>query len=236
MKINCMVVDDEPLAVKVLEKYIGELPYLNLTGKCSSAIQATEQLQHQSIDLLFLDINMPKISGISLLKALPAPPLVIFTTAYPEYAVEGFELEAVDYLLKPFSFERFLKAVNKAAKYLEITNKQPETEKTRTSGNLIIKADRKLYPLPYDQLLYLQAYGDYVKIFTKDQTYLPKMTLQSLEKELPADQFIRVHRSYLVALEAIQYIEGNHLTIDGQIIPIAAAYRAELLQKLKSTG
>lgn len=235
MKINCIIVDDEPLAIKVLEKYIKELPYLHLADKFHSAIKANEALQKQSVDLLFLDINMPKISGISLLKSLPNPPLVIFTTAYPEYAVEGFELEALDYLLKPFSFERFLKAVNKAVRQLETAQKLQASDQSQISGNLVIKADRKLYPLPFDSLLYLQAFGDYVKVFTKEKLYLPKETLQKLEKRLPGTQFIRVHRSYVVALEAIQYIEGNHLRINNQKIPIGQSYREQLLQHLNSS-
>ena len=234
MKIKCMIVDDEPLAIKVLEKYISELPYLHLIDSFHQAIKASEALQKQAVDLLFVDINMPKISGISLVKSLPDPPLVIFTTAYPEYAVEGFELEALDYLLKPFSFERFLKAVNKAVKELETANKLQQADRVKTGGTLMIKADRKLYPLPYDQILYLQAFGDYVKIFTKEKLYLPKETLQNLEKSLPQSQFIRVHRSYLVALDAIQYIEGNHLTINDQMIPIGQSYRDHLLQQLST--
>lgn len=229
-----MIVDDEPLAIKVLEKYIAELPHLDLIDTFHQAIKASEALQKQSVDLLFLDINMPKISGISLVKSLPDPPLIIFTTAYPEYAIEGFELEALDYLLKPFSFERFLKAVNKAVKELEIANRLKQIERINPSGNLMIRADRKLYPLPYDQILYLQAFGDYVKVFTKDKLYLPKETLQNLEKSLPQSQFIRVHRSYLVALDAIQYLEGNHLTINDQIIPIGQSYRDQLIQHLST--
>lgn len=235
MKINCAIVDDEPLAIKVLEKYIKELPILQLNSSFHSAIKASEYLQIGGVDLLFLDINMPKISGISLLRSLPNPPLVIFTTAYPEYAVEGFELEALDYLLKPFSFERFLKAVNKAIQAIETENKLRQTNRLPEGGTLIIKADRKLYPLPFNSILYLQAFGDYVKVFTKNQRYLPKETLQNIEKRLPENQFIRVHRSYLVALEAIQYIEGNHLTIDNQIIPIGQSYKEQLLQRLDGT-
>ena len=234
MTIKCIIVDDEPLAIKILEKYIGEIPQLQLMESFSKPIEASAYLQSHEIDLLFLDINMPKISGISLLKTLPAPPLVVFTTAYPEYAVEGFELEALDYLLKPFSLERFIKAINKATHQLEISHKLQGIEKNERHGNLMIKTDRKLYPLPFPKITYLQAFGEYVKVHTKEKTYLPKETLQNLEKRLPPEHFVRVHRSYLIALEAIQYIEGNHLTIDGQIIPIGNAYKEQLLVKLKS--
>ena len=234
MTIKCIIVDDEPLAIKVLEKYIVEVAQLQLMSTFSNPIEASAFLQSQEVDLLFLDINMPKISGISLLKTLPSPPLVIFTTAYPEYAVEGFELEALDYLLKPFSLERFVKAINKATHQLEINQKLQSIEKKELPGNLIIKADRKLYPLPFPKITYLQAYGDYVKVHTKEKTYLPKETLQNLEKRLPSEHFIRIHRSFLIALKAIQYIEGNHVTIDGQIIPIGNAYKEPLLTKLKS--
>lgn len=228
MKLRCLVVDDEPLARRVLEKYIADMPMLELVASCADAFEALEILQSRhDIRLLFLDINMPRLSGISLLRTLPQPPMVIFTTAYPEFAVEGFELEAVDYLLKPFAFERFVKAVNKAAKMSEANGPTPSS-----NDFLLLRADKKLYRLPFAQILFLQAYGDYVKVHTSRQVYLTKERLQNLQQSLPEDLFLQVHRSYVVALNAIAFVEGNQIDIAGTRIPVAITYREQLMLRL----
>lgn len=224
MKINCFILDDEPLAIKVLERYINDLPQLYLKGSHTNPMEALNIIQTQNIDLLFLDINMPRISGISFYKTLAKAPKVIFTTAYPEFAVEGFELEALDYLVKPFSFERFLKAVNKFKSNFH-TNQKPV--------HLIIKADRKLFQLNQEEILFLQAFGDYVKIFTHSKSYLPKETLQKVEERLDSTNFLRIHRSYIVSLNAISFIEGNQVNINGKMLPIAQKYKEQLLTKFK---
>jgi DNA-binding LytR/AlgR family response regulator len=234
MKISCLIVDDEPLAIRVLKKYVRRVPHLELAGSCGDAIEAGEFLQNQPVDLLLLDIHMPGLSGISFLKTLSDPPLVIFTTAYPEYAVEGFELEAQDFLVKPIAFERFLKAINKATQYLETRRRLEHLDNAPLPQHLLVKADRKLYKIDYEDLLYFQAYGDYVKIVTREGTIAPKMTLKEMEEKLPASLFVQVHRSYIVALDAIQYIEGNHLHIRQTIIPIGQHYREGLLSKLEA--
>lgn len=224
--INCLIVDDEPLSRRVVEKYLKDLPHLHLVGSCAHAFEAMEAIQKQPVGLIFLDINMPRLSGINFAKTLTHPPLIIFTTAYPEYAVEGFELEAVDYLLKPFSQERFLKAVNKAMKILE-TAKAPNT-----TDFLMVKADKKLYKLNFADILYLQAYGDYVKIFTTQKTLLTKERFAALEENLPADRFQKIHRSYVISLDAISFLEGNQVKINDILLPVSHSYRAELLAKL----
>ncbi|MFK8104929.1 MAG: LytR/AlgR family response regulator transcription factor [Saprospiraceae bacterium] len=235
MKLNCLIIDDEPLSRKVIKNYLTNISFLELKGECSNAFDAIEFLQKETVDLLFLDINMPKLNGINFLKSLPNPPLVIFITAYPEYAVEGFELDAVDYLLKPFSLDRFLKAVYKAQKIkaqvvkLEQLNQQPST--TDELSPIMIKSDKKWYKLAPEQIKYLQAYGDYVKVFTADKTLLTKDTLGNLEQSLPASLFQRIHRSYIVALDAINFIEGNQADIQGQLLPIAITHKEALMSR-----
>jgi DNA-binding LytR/AlgR family response regulator len=227
--INCIIVDDEPLARRVIEKYLKDLPFLNLLASCSHAFEAMEVLQKEAVDLIFLDISMPRLSGINFAKTLSDPPLIIFTTAYPEYAVEGFELEAVDYLLKPFSQERFLKAVNKVAKILE---NKPGLKAADDPGFLIIKADKKLYKTNFSDILYLQSYGDYVKIFTAKKTLLTKERLSAIEENLPQNRFQKIHRSYVISLDAISFLEGNQVKINDTLLPVSNTYRAELLAKL----
>jgi DNA-binding LytR/AlgR family response regulator len=229
MKIKCLVVDDEPLSRRVVEKYAAELVQLDIVGSCADAFAALEILQKETVDLLLLDINMPKLSGISLLKSLPKPPLVIFITAYAEHAVEGFELEAVDYLLKPFSFERFVKAINRAGERLGPISSASEP------ANLIIKADKKLYQVDTEDIRYLQAYGDYVKVFTNDKTLVTKERLTNLEALLPKDGFQRIHRSYIVALSSIEFIEGNQVKIGADYLPVTVNYKEGLLLKLKKS-
>lgn len=226
---RCLVVEDEPLAQNVLKKYIVEHPLLELAAVCSDAVEAQQWLARQQAAIVFLDINLPRLSGISLLKSLSRPPLVIFTTAYPEFAVEGFELDAVDYLVKPFSFERFLKAVNKALEKLE--RKEPGSALAATS--VFIKADKKVYKVNLADILYIEALDDYVKMVTTQAHYLVHDTLKSLQEELPAEQFMRVHKSYIIASNKIVFIEGNYVKIGEKDIPIGASYREEVFTRLK---
>ncbi|MFT5384780.1 MAG: DNA-binding LytR/AlgR family response regulator [Saprospiraceae bacterium] len=228
MNIRCMIIDDEPLSVRVIEKYLANLPHLDLVASCKHAFEAMEVLRNKEVDLIFLDINLPKLSGISFYKTLKNPPIVIFITAYPEYAIEGFELEALDYLLKPFSFERFLKAINRVEAKME--NKQP----SMVQSYLFIKADKKLYKVDFQDILYLQAYGDYVKIFTKDKMLVTKERLANVEAELPKNHFQKIHRSYIIALSAIRFIEGNQVQVEETKLPIAATYKEELMFRVKN--
>lgn len=227
---RCLVVEDEPLAQNVLKHYISSHPLLELTGICNDAMEAQQWLVRQRTDLLFLDINLPTLSGVSFLKSLSRPPLVIFTTAYPEHAAEGFELDAVDYLVKPFSVERFLKAVNKALEKLE---------RERASGGsmqepfIFVKADKKVYRINLSAIEYIEALDDYVKIVTAETSYLVHDTMKGMQEELPATDFMRVHKSYIIARNKIVFIEGNYVRISGKDIPIGASYREEVFSKLK---
>lgn len=230
-KFTCAIIEDEPLAQNVLKKYIDEHPALELQFVCSDALEAQQLLPEHNVQLIFLDINLPRLSGINFLKTLFHPPLVIFTTAYPEYAVEGFELDAVDYLVKPFSFERFLKAVNKA------TDKMNQAEAT-TSGEkatsfIFLKADRKVYKIDFEDIFYIESIGDYIKVITKQGQYVVNNTLKNLLEELPSLEFIRVHKSFIIAKSKIIFFEGNYVKVGDKEIPIGASYREEIYARLK---
>jgi DNA-binding LytR/AlgR family response regulator len=227
--IPCAIIEDEPLAQNILKKYIEDHPALKLTAVCNNTEEAQKVLLRQDVELLFLDINLPKLSGISFLKTLPHRPLVIFTTAYPEYAVEGFELDAIDYLLKPFSFERFLKAANKAVQQL---NKKEIAEQV-TPSFIFLKADKKVHKVNLDEILYIEAAGDYIKIMTEGGQYVVNDTLKSLQEELPPLQFIRVHKSYIISRSKIKFFEGNYVKVGNADIPIGNSYKDEISTRLK---
>jgi len=226
-RYKCIIIEDEPLAQNVLKKYIGEHPTLELVAVCNDALEAQDILTRENIHLLFLDINLPKLSGINFIKTLVRPPLIIFTTAYPEFAVEGFELNAVDYLLKPFSFERFLKAVNKAGEKLNIPINQDK------DGNkvsfIFLKADKKNYRVELESIHYIEAIGDYMKVVTDSGQLIINETMKKLREELPEKSFIRVHKSFIISRNRIKYIEGNYVRVEDKSIPIGATYRNEVL-------
>lgn len=234
-KICCLIIEDEPLAQDTLAGYINAVSFLELRGICSSAPEAAPALQSQQIDLLFLDINLPVISGLRFLETLSVKPLVIFTTAYPEYAVEGFEANAIDYLLKPFSFERFLKAVNRAVERMEArtggTGRFPGKDPT---GFIMLRADKRLHKIDLSDILYLESLGDYVKIHLEKRNLLVHETFRALLASLPGEFFIQVHKSFIIPVQRVNYIEGNQLKIGDQMIPIGALYKESLLQRLKS--
>lgn len=222
--IKCLIIDDEPLARELLESYITDLPSLNLIATCADALEALEWLKKESIDLLFLDINMPKLSGINFYKSLSKKPKVIFTTAYSDHAVEGFELEAIDYLLKPFSFERFLKAVNKV---------QMDLPDNQASSFIMFKADKKSHKVDFKQIIYFESIGDYVKVhLTESKTLIISETLRKLEGILPSS-FLRVHKSYIIALNHLDYLEGNQAKIGETKIPIGQSYRDKVNDVLR---
>ena len=227
--IKCAIIEDEPLAQNILKKYIEGHPALELTALCNNAEEAQKVLLRHDVELLFLDINLPKLSGISFLKTLPHQPLVIFTTAYPEYAVEGFELNAIDYLLKPFSFERFLKAANKSVRQL---NKKGTAEHAIPSF-IFLKADKKVHKVSLDDILYIEAAGDYIKVITENGQYIVNDTLKGLQDELPPVQFIRVHKSYIISRNKIKFFEGNYVKVGNSDIPIGNSYREEISTRLK---
>jgi DNA-binding LytR/AlgR family response regulator len=227
--IQCAIIEDEPLAQNILKKYIGDHPALELVAVCNNAEDAQKVLPGQNIKLLFLDINLPKLSGINFIKTLPNRPLIIFTTAYPEYAVEGFELDAIDYLLKPFSFERFLKAANKAVQQLT----EKEMSGQATPSFIFLKADRKVHKINLDDILHIEAAGDYIKVVTGDGQYIVNDTLKNLQEELPPLQFIRVHKSYIISRKKIKFFEGNYVKVGNADIPIGNSYREEISTRLK---
>jgi len=214
--MTCLIIDDEPIARDILRTYISDTPKFTLAGECESAMEALSFLKEQNVDLIFLDINMPKLSGISFLKSLSAPPKVILTTAYSEYALEGYELDVVDYLLKPFSFERFLKAVNKLP-----------AQSDHDTPHVVIKADGKTYRINEKDIIFAESQGDYVTLHTTRERYTFNQTLISFAEQLSASNFLRVHRSYLVSMQQIDYVEGNMIHIKGHNIPIGKAYKDE---------
>lgn len=231
MILKTIVVDDEPLARRVLENYIAKTPWLELIASCPDTEVATEVLAEQDVDLLFLDIRMPGKSGMEFARELEQPPMFIFVTAFPEYAAEGFELEAVDYLVKPFGFERFEKAAKKARYLLEVERKV-QGDSSAISA-LVFRADKKLYRLPVQTILYLEGYDDYVKVHsTRTKTLLTKNTLKKLDSTLPVDRFVRIHRSYIVALDAIQFVEGNQVSVNDRLLPVSESHRKALMERL----
>lgn len=230
MIINCLIVDDEPVSQDILKKYVEDTPALNLLQVCNNAFEAQEALMKNKIDLIFLDINMPKLSGMKFYKSLNNPPYVIFTTAYPEFAAEGFEVDAIDYLLKPFPFDRFLKAVNRAIDRIL----KPENN-SNLGEFILLKADKKLHRINLSTISHLEAMGDYVKVYYNDSFILVHDTLQRLMDQLPGKGFIRIHKSYVISKDNINYLEGNQVKIEKFEIPIGQKYKDDFLDYLKKT-
>lgn len=225
-KVNCIIVDDEPASRDVLKRYISDIETLTLISECRNAIEANEVIKIGGVDLMFLDINMPRITGIQLLKSLTIPPKVIFTTAYPEYAIDGFELDAVDYLLKPFSFERFLKAVNKYSY-------SSDSETVLNNRTLLLKSEKKLYRVPINDILYLEAIGDYVKVVFGEQSIVVHSTFQDILEQFIHPEIIRIHRSFAIAIDKFDHIEGNQIFIGKKALPIGKGYKKGLIDKFE---
>lgn len=235
-KINCLLVDDEPPALDVLKNYIASVSSLELAGTCDDGLEAMDMLHEKSIDLLFLDIQMPHLLGTDLLRTLKNPPKVIFTTAYRKFAIEGFELDAVDYLLKPISFERFLKAVNKVMETNLRLSRSNEifSAQQNTSLNAFInlRSDRKNIKVPLDDILYVESLKDYIKVVTAAKNIVTKQSISSLEEALRGKQFLRIHRSFIVALNKIESFTSDTVEIAGQELPISRMYRHEVEKML----
>ena len=235
--IKVIIVDDEPLAQDVLETYIEKFPELSLVSKCNNALEANEVLKNHDVDLMFLDIQMPQLTGIDFLKTLSRPPLVIFTTAYPNYALEGFELNALDYLLKPISLERFIKAVNKAVEQVKLHRNEPGIAAVANEGEqhpdyIFVKADKKLVKVNYHDIIYIEGLKDYVIIRMENQRVITLQTMKSLEDKLPSNRFKRIHRSYIINIDKINAIVGNMVEVMEKNLPkhlpIGKNYRDEL--------
>ena len=230
MKLSCIVVDDEQLARSLLEDFTGKVSFLDLVGTFKNPLDAMSYLQQHEVDLMFLDIQMPDLTGIELLKSLSQPPQVILTTAYSEYALDGYELNVCDYLLKPFSFNRFLQAVNKAAEVIKL-KKAPSS--SRIEPYITIHADHKIFRVPVQDILYIEGLKEYVSYYTKSgQRIIALQSLKNIERDLEDVHFIRVHRSYIVPIEKINALEGNQLRIDGKLIPIGRSYKDQVLKKV----
>ena len=227
--INCIVVDDEPLARELMVSYVDQVPELTCAGSYASAIEAFAALHTQAVDVMFLDIEMPGITGLGFVRSLKKSPKVVFTTAYTEYAVDAFEIEATDYLVKPVTFERFLKAVQKVGLYkAEPAPTAPAPEIT----SVFLKVDRRLVKFNFAEIMYVEGLGDYLKVHTPGQSYVTYMTLTKLETLLPASKFVRIHRSTIVNTEYIQFIEGNFVNMGNAELPIGLTYRDGLLKRI----
>jgi DNA-binding LytR/AlgR family response regulator len=234
--ISCIVVDDEPPALAVIEKYIAVIPSLRLVASCGDAVEALSALQHNKIDLLFLDIQLPNIFGTDFMRTLRNPPKVIFTTAFRKYAVEGFELDAVDYLLKPVSFERFLKAVNKVMRSDITVASQSPLANLSTSDlpdAFCIRVDRKNLRIPLADILFIESLKDYIKIVMKDKTVVTKQAISSIEEALPSSMFIRIHRSFIVPINKIESFTRELIQVNKYELPVSRTYRNEVEKLLK---
>lgn len=231
MEIKALIIDDEPLAHEVIKQYAQKLPDLSIVGTCNEAICASKFLNENTVDLIFLDINMPKLSGISFLRNLQNPPIVIFTTAYSEYALEGYELNAIDYLKKPFSFERFYKAYNKAEELLRLKqNANNHTKEDINSGFLFIKSNKKSVKVKFSEILYIEGLGDYIKIHLQNQKLVTNLSMKKIFSLLPSQRFYRIHKSYIISLDNIESLEGNMVNIQGNKLPVGNSYRQEFIQ------
>jgi DNA-binding LytR/AlgR family response regulator len=228
MKTRCLLVDDEPLALNVLENHIESIPHLEIVASCTNAFAVMEILKQHAVDLMFLDIQMPKLIGTSFLRTLRNPPKVIFTTAYKEYAVEAFDLDAVDYLLKPVTLERLIKAVNKIS--LETMPVAPDEQKIlEQEGFVYFRSDRKMIKVKYDDILFIESMKDYVKVVrSSDKPLLVKQSISSLENMLPANQFVRIHRSFIVSIQKITAFTNHDIEIAGVEIPIGRLYSDQI--------
>ncbi len=236
-KYNVIIVDDEYLAQKLLQDYVSKVESLQLVATCSNAIEAMNALNDHQVDIMFLDIQMPDLTGLELVKSLEQKPAVIFTTAYSEYAVDAFNLSVVDYLLKPFDFPRFIQAINKAigTEQPKVAGVQKMEADTISKSNdfITVKADYKLYKINYDDLLYIEGQHEYVTFHTTQRRITALFALKDLEEILPKEKFVRVHKSYIVSFEHIQDLDKSDVTVAGIKVPVGASYRDELLARLQ---
>ena len=238
-KIHCLIIDDEPLAREILRQHIQGVEALELAGTCNNAVEAISFLQQHTVDLLFLDIQMPQLLGTNFIRTLKNPPKVIFTTAYRKYAVEGFELDAVDYILKPISFQRFLKAVNKVLqKNIAPEPVIPVKENPPESNSLFLyfRADRKMVKIFFHEILFIESLKDYIKIVTTNKAIVTKYVLYTLEKMLPPGEFLRIHRSYIIAINKIDSYNAENIQIAKHELPIGKIYKIDVINKLNASS
>jgi DNA-binding LytR/AlgR family response regulator len=226
MILDCLIVDDEPLSQEVIAEYVSICPELCLKGICKDALEAGEFMKNEKIDLLFLDINMPRLSGIGFVKSLKETPLFVFITAYPEHAIAGFDVEAVDYLLKPVSFERFRLAVNR------VVERFASKGTTNPMQHIMVRADKKNYKIGFNELLFLEAQGDYVKFVTAERSIMVHGTLREFISQLPEKYFEQIHKSYVISLSKIDYVEGNMVKVGAHKIPVSLSFKEQFLKRL----
>lgn len=232
--MNCIALDDEPLALDIIEAYVKKHPELNLIARCNNAEEASKVLNSQHIDLMFLDIQMPGVTGLNFVRSLKNKPLFMFTTAYSEYAIDGFELDAIDYLLKPIAYDRFEKAIEKAKEYYTIKNNSGLTESDLENDFIFVKANQQLIKLAYGEILYVEAFADYVKIFLNDRKIVTLQTMKKMEAKLPSDIFSRVHRSFIVNRKAVQSFSSSVCEVNGEKIPVGKNYKNDFIKLMKS--
>jgi len=234
-KTKCIIVDDEPLAIEVIENHLSKFEDFEIVETCNNAVTAFEIIRKKHVDLIFLDIQMPKITGVDFLKSLKHPPKVIFTTAYRDYAIDAYELDVIDYLLKPISFERFLKAVNK---YYEVSGSDltifgsQENKVVQDESYTYIKADKKMHKVYLKDIILFEALKDYVKVICKKKSLITKHPISAFEEKLPADQFIRIHRSYIVSIAKIEAFNSTEIDIADRQLPIGRSYKNQVLKVL----
>lgn len=237
MKTNCLIIDDEPLARDLMRSHIEKLENFEIVAECADAMKALQQIRTNSIDLMFMDIQMPQITGIEFLKTLKNPPKVIITTAYREYAVEGFELDVVDFLLKPITFERFLKAVNKYYQVNTEDSQQKSSVVSLQNGQdepfIYVKDSKKVIKVPLKEILYLEGLSEYVQIFTSDKKIVTKTSMTNMAEKLPDQDFMRIHKSYIVSLSKIHAFTSSSIEIPGKALPIGRSYKNSVLEALQ---
>ncbi len=239
MEVRCLAIDDEPLALDIITDYISKVPFLKLVKTFDNAVDSIDFIKNNSIDLIFLDIQMEALTGIQLLRVLKDKPEVIFTTAYDSYAIEGFELDAADYLLKPFSFERFIKAVDRVYNKIKLKNSVELVEENIAIGNpvehyIFVKTGNKLQKVFFNDILFIEGQGDYLRINTPDERIMTLQKFSKLEELLPASNFIRVHKSFMVAIDKIESISRNRIRIGKELIPIGDSYKKKFYDKLEN--
>ncbi len=223
--LKYIIIDDEPLAHEIIEEFCSMLPHVQLEKNCYNAMEAMQYLNENTVDFMFLDINMPKLRGLDFLKTLSNPPKTIITTAYKEHALEGFELNVVDYILKPFSFDRLVKAVNKVSDTQTTKTIIKEVSNKTSSARFFVKGDKKHHQIDLNDLLFIEAYGNYTKLFLKDEMIVSHEKISHYESILSADNFLRIHKSFIVKIDKIKFIEGNRILINEHKIPIGQTYK-----------
>ncbi|HEY5823843.1 MAG TPA: LytTR family DNA-binding domain-containing protein [Cyclobacteriaceae bacterium] len=232
-RIQTIVVEDEPLAREGLLNYIKDVDFLDVKKVCEDALEANKVLASESVDLMFLDIQMPKITGIDFLKSLKNPPMVIMTTAYPNFALQGYELDVLDYLVKPFPFDRFLKAANKARDYFDLKNSSAAGQESSAKEDyFFVKCDYRYEKIHFNDVLYVEGMENYVVIHTVAQKYVTLLRMKNIEEILPVSAFMRIHKSYIASIKKISSIDGNEIIINGKRLPVSREKKAEIMEKV----